>query len=110
MSHSEQDKMVRVLRKARALIEDKKRWTRGEYARDRWSHHVDPDDVRAVRWCALGALDRQIAAGSRVHMHLYMTALELYRSESVSEINDDMGHKYVLKLYDRAIALAEQGE
>jgi hypothetical protein len=101
-----------LLRQARALIEDKRRWTYGVYARDRYSRHVWPDSEHAVRWCALGALRRVERAWSLPFnaciRALDKACLELYADCSVEDVNDKLGHDAVLAMYNHAIELSEE--
>jgi hypothetical protein len=44
-----------VLKKARKVLKTKG-WTKGELARNKWRHKVDPTNPNAVRFCAYGAI------------------------------------------------------
>jgi hypothetical protein len=44
--------------KAKDLLSDKSRWTRGADARDRYGYRCDPYSSRAVSFCVLGAVLR----------------------------------------------------
>ena len=49
---------LELLKKARKRIGNKKRWTQRAYALAKWNKPVPvATDSRAVRWCALGALE-----------------------------------------------------
>lgn len=48
----------RVLERARDLLDDRSRWTRGTVARTEGGAMTKPDDPSAVTWCAVGALDK----------------------------------------------------
>lgn len=95
---------------ARELLADPGRWTQGVYARDERGAKMPPEDVRAVCWCALGALLRPEATWQadfvRGGAFLVQAADELFRS-TPSGVNDRLGHAAVLRIYDRAIELAE---
>ena len=96
------------LREARALIEDPERWTTREYARDAEGGALDDGaEPAAVCWCAVGALDR--VTGEPVDL-LHDPAYRLLAkvaSYEVTRTNDRHGHAAVLRMYDRAIELAE---
>jgi hypothetical protein len=102
---------VTVARAARALIEDPDRWTTGNYAQTAGGRECTPDDLRAVRWCAVGAL-RACAADDddvrgAIGRALCCAANDLgYRRAAT--LNDAQGHAAVLAMYDRAIRLLEQ--
>lgn len=101
-----------TLRAARALIEDPKHWTKRAYARpSKWAtDERAPESLEAGAWCALGALRRidgpyelsAISALSRVISGGTGTI-------AVWRFNDDpeRRHRDILKVFDKAIALAE---
>lgn len=110
--------VLEVLEKARALIADKKRWTQREFARNRRSETVSPDDPEACRWCAAGAVMRVLglaesdlyddSAALSTH-NAALAALELHAriggyNVSVADVNDSLGWAAAMNLYDRAIA------
>lgn len=103
---------AKILRAARQRITDPKNWTRDAYARDEAGRdtYTNGDCDFAVCWCAYGALG---AEGSGVLTPeadiLFQAALELYEKGPV-EINDALGHEAVLRVYDRAIEIAEQSQ
>src|SRR5947208_2783291 len=47
-----------IVKRARALIGDARRWTRLKFASDAQGESVDFSDPRAERFCAVGALER----------------------------------------------------
>lgn len=47
-----------VLERARDLLDDKNRWTKGTVARDADGAHVLTTDSDAVQWCAVGAMEK----------------------------------------------------
>lgn len=95
------------LRTARELLSDPTKWTRGEYARDRYGDAVPSAHAEAVCWCAYGALDRA-GAGQFGDAREYLrgAADKLFDSFPAC-VNDEQGHADVLRMYDRAIELAE---
>lgn len=108
---------------ARAVIENPANWCQGNYALDAQPHSVEPNDLNAVRFCALGALKRvsptpgwlyredSEGAVDEAHRILVEAAQELYYVDVV-DLNDtapDIGesqHPVVLKMYDLAISVA----
>ncbi len=99
-----------VLREARELISDPKRWTQGAISRDASGGEIAPSSERAVCWCSLGAIERIAEAGSyfatSAYYLLYLQA-EKANGLSVSSTNDELGHEAVLRMFDAAIASAE---
>lgn len=97
-----------ILIQARALIADRKHWTRNAAARDAHGHPTVASDPRATRFCATGALKR-----IEPNQLMRWRALDLLEgdAQSIVSINDDPvknggGHKAVLAAYDRAIEAA----
>lgn len=101
---AEQARTLEVLREARELIADPERWTRGAGARDANGSSVHPRAEEAVRWCAIGAIDR--ADPSIISDAL--DALHAVTRGEVETVNDRGGHKRVLALFDRAIRATEK--
>ncbi len=93
---------ARLLRAARALIDQEDTWVQGRY-----------ETLRGRR-CAIGAL--QAAARGLRHPTAFEAARDLLRTEAlimgfshVEKMNDRSSHAEVLALFDRAIARAEAG-
>ena len=66
----------------------------------------------ATCWCAWGALAlnaKNVAWSieSAAEVYLNAAANELYGARTVAIVNDGLGHAAVLRMYDRAIELAE---
>ena len=104
---------VQILERARALIDDQRRWCRGDLARDAMNVSVGPTDSNAERRCALGAL---VAAACEftndLHLahELAMTAMRPYvGATALTHINDTEGHAAVLTLFDIAIERDRKG-
>jgi len=98
---------VQILERARALIEDQRRWCRGDLGRDAMDVSVGPTDCNAERRCALGAL---VAAAyeftNDLHLahELAMTAMRPFvGATALTHINDTEGHAAILTLFDIAI-------
>jgi hypothetical protein len=109
---------------ARAKIADPTNWTQKALARDsegcnKPSKHplafnphwegIDGRDPRACQWCALGALQAVTPEGKdRPAMYaLCKAARQLYETDRIATINDDLGHAAVLACYDKAIEAAQ---
>jgi hypothetical protein len=101
MSAAEAD----ILRRARARISDPSRWTQEFYARDRAGYRTDPTSSDAVRWCSYGAVDAELGT-SQVDQFLHLAARVL-GLHSPGSANDNGDHATVLRMFDRAIELAE---
>ena len=93
---------ARLLRAARALIDQEECWVQGRY-----------ETLRGRR-CAMGAL--QAAARGLRHPAAFEAARDLLRTEAlilgfshVEKMNDRSSHAEVLALFDRAIARAGAG-
>jgi hypothetical protein len=104
---------VQILKAARSLIEDERRWCPGQLARDALGRTVRPMDSTAVQRCALGAL---IAAAhafttDTYQAHELATAAmrPLVGATTLTHINDVEGHAAVLALFDASIAAADHG-
>lgn len=107
---------VEILKQARALIEDRKKWTRGTYARNAENVTVSPREASACKWCAFGAVWRVSGKHDGMteprspYVFLERAArLQAPRADyPVLTVNDRRGHAAVLAAFDAAIALAEQ--
>ena len=101
-----------ILVRARALVADRRRWTRDVTARDRHHRPVSASDPSARRWCPIGAVVH-VAEGCGVpfveaFVLLQAASLELY-GVPVSAVNDlsgPFGHRAVLGAFDVAIMRA----
>lgn len=102
---------VDVLRQARELITDSERWTQNEFARDFRGTAVSPRSELAVCWCAMGAVsrvgDNKFWLRVETKRYLEIASQELFETFP-ERVNDTLGHEAVLRMYDRAIELAEQ--
>jgi hypothetical protein len=52
---------IDILKRARSLIEKPERWTQGAAARKECGDTCNAADIRAVCFCALGAIERALA-------------------------------------------------
>lgn len=96
---------VEILRAARERIADPERWCQGYYAQDPNGAEVEPDDVQACKWCAVGSLCLEVQSRDEAHLYLVDAAREV--GITPTAINDGRGHSAVMVLFDRAMQLAE---
>lgn len=96
-----------VLKAARELIRDPARWCQDAFACDADGDAVHTLDPQAVRWCAVGALNK-VAPSSEVSADAYGLLEVAAGPICVSDINDAEGHEAVLAVYDEAIARLER--
>jgi len=107
-------KTSELLRAAQELIRDKSKWTRGAYGRDAAGESVDDVDsiTAAESFCALGAV--HFVSGDEVDEGPWFEALRraaiIAGESSVVSVNDVLGHDAVMKMFDRAIEIAEAEE
>ena len=104
MSYVNRDN-VKVLKDARDLISDRRRWTQGQYAvsRDGKSVFISPANKDAYAFCSIGACLR---VGGYVPSYLEHAAKNRGYFQ-LWEANDSMKHAEVLEMFDEAIRLAE---
>ena len=113
-----QQTIITALVAARELISDKKRWTQCAYARNKYRKSCNPSNRSAVKFCGLGALIREVTpdryAEAKHFLNLAAKQIQTEdglpgRGTTAIQINDDRGHVAVLRMYDRAIEIAEGG-
>jgi hypothetical protein len=113
------EKERQTVSEARALIGDKRRWMRDEYAATRRGRTCQIDDRSAYKFCAVGALAHAAlrACGGdvgRAHVVAHEIECKLLGDDHryLHVINDRAdGHAAVLRIFDTALALnARNGE
>ena len=103
-----------LLIETRELIEPPDNWTAYYAARDADGQSVHPESGDAVQWCAIGALENRakiattnenIDAYKYALMRLGAAAADILGEDNVfiSQVNDELGHDWVMAMYDRAI-------
>ncbi len=105
---------VEILEKARELISDESRWTKGEYARDDRGQDIEFNDPGACAFCALGAV--LVASGAEDDCDSVTADADRRLTQEVggsfindvARFNDSHTHAEVLALFDRAIAAARE--
>lgn len=95
---------IEVLKAARELISDPKHWTQYLFARDDNGNSTQPVSVRAVCWCALGAIDRVSGDDESAGDDALDALMEVVEEGNVSTFNDSHTHPEVMALFDAAIA------
>lgn len=102
---------VEILKAARELISDEKRWTQGELARDMFGIYADYDSDDAVCFCSEGAIRRvTITVPSDERLRARQDAwgaLNKAAGGNIVTFNEGRTHSEVLAVFDRAIACAE---
>lgn len=105
---------LQILKEARELLSDEKRWTRGAGARDANGVVTDILGSDAQCWCAAGALRKVVGRCPDVddNDNEFIGAREALRrqqkNEFVSMFNDRSSHAEVVALFDAAIAAEER--
>lgn len=116
------DDVSKALRDARALIANPENWTQGGMARNAEGELVGARDLDAKRFCAWGAVlkvtppseaSEQVLSDlviSRLDTAARRVLLEADRAPatvcSVPQVNDDLDHAAVLRMFDYAIPAA----
>lgn len=102
--------LVAELEAVKELLSDRKRWTKGEFARDKYSHPLDDAaDERACRWCVLGAC-RRLRTSDEAEALIADVTRALGFCGGVPSLNDSGGFSKVHECLDLAIKKAkEQG-
>jgi hypothetical protein len=104
--------IVDVIQRALPLVENEETWLQGSFAQDADGNTVSRGfHPRAVRWCALGALEKAAfdLTGNWPDTHdCYCRALEklngLSPDRTLSFVNDEEGREAVVKLFKKALA------
>lgn len=117
-------KISEVLKAARELITDPKRWTQGWFARTIQDGQVGPEHKFAVCFCSLGALYKAEPGlwqleedGDGDGQETTSDAIEFlqkfcdgHHGMDIAMFNDNRTHKEVLELFDKAIEEAIKHE
>lgn len=99
------------LQRLRDRITPKAKWCQGELARDILRRPCKPASRWAVKWDAVGVIAKLGRASARhtVRMKMEQLAQEMHQL-SLSAVNDQLGHRAVLALYDLAIQRQQERE
>ena len=102
-----------LLCRARGLIADPKHWCRGAFARDDCGVELPPGTDESKCWCAVGALAHAGEVCGKPGALVVQAAIDLLHAAGVAmgqryayDVNDNLGHESVLRMYDLAIAAA----
>jgi hypothetical protein len=97
-----------IIDTAREFIANRENWTTHVYARDINRDEVDVISHDATCFCASGSLARAAYEAGAVYFGVAAgkarASLERGRSEPLSHINDELGHKAVLNIFDEWLA------
>lgn len=95
-----------TLERVRELLSDRKRWTKGTYARTGNNRDVDVFDPKAAKFCILGAIRRV----NGTYTQEAADAFDSLTDDDPAGFNDKRGttHTDLLAVIDKAIAAADQ--
>lgn len=100
-----------IVARALELISDEAQWTRGFVARTADGRLCACFDLRAARFCAIGALNRAARElmGVAGVEHAYMSekfvlAANGRHHDSLPRINDHEGHEVIVRMFKLALA------
>lgn len=95
-----------ILIKARELLSEESRWTKGSFARQADKVGTGANNPLAVCWCALGAIDKVIGDDytNTDATKSLESAANVLGYASVNALNDRASHSKVLEMFDNAIA------
>lgn len=99
---------LEILRSARELISDSRRWTKDRLARRADGVGTGPHDVGAISWCAVGAVIK--FAGDRDRFFIFNAlSAQCPAGQHIVSFNNAYGtsHSDILGVFDRAIAIEE---
>ena len=102
-----ENETVRILRAAKARIENPENWCQMALALTRECKRVRADDKNAVQWCAVGTLVAMPNALQREFTLLSKAAKEC-GFPTIATLNNETDHPTVMRMFDRAIELAQQ--
>ena len=98
------DSRTAVLRRARDLVADERRWCKGSFARSWFNIPVPPHSALARRFCAIGPIMR---AGGELQLRTQDACLALQREtlRPIEGWNDDPSrtHADVIATFDAAL-------
>ena len=106
---------VDILKRAKARIENPEHWCVHEEARNKHGLMVRADAPGACQWCATGAIFAEVPASAEPK---YVECLDAAALHIVGKsgmpyaawVNDHTDHDTVMRMYDLAIAKAEENE
>jgi hypothetical protein len=102
---------LEVLKGARELLSDRKRWTKHAYARDLQSTPTNAKNPTACKWCLAGAFSKisvyedYIKACDIITRAISSETKGIYVFKGLTIFNDTHTHREVLAILDKAIEL-----
>jgi hypothetical protein len=87
--------------KIKTLLKDKKRWTQGAMARNKYGNPIHPTNPKAVRWCLQGAITK-CYPDPRIRYSVARILQDLLPICTLSSFNDHSEHTHVLQLVTKA--------
>lgn len=107
---------ARLLRAARAIIEDPEHWTKRYYARDAQDRSARVEDDDACKFCSLGAVHKAFLNDQTFKLtdtyyakdFLGKVTRHLTPNLGIGGYNDTHNHEQVLEMFDQAIKLADE--
>lgn len=98
-----------ILEQAKELIGEPERWTKFQLAVDASGFPVYPDSPTAVKYCAVGAIDKVCGLTDYAVEHYLDKAAEHWGDYSYGpDVNNKGNHLNALLLFDVAIDLAKE--
>lgn len=94
---------LEVLKAARELLSEPKRWTQHATARTTGGIPTDPKDPNAITWDATGAIDKFCTSTLQV-INVVGIVTDAINNPSMADLNDNHHHADVLAAFDKAIA------
>ena len=105
------EEQLTIIKKAKQKIYLKKNWTQEAFARDKDGRAVKAANKDAVCWCALGAVYCQVI-DQQHRITLSSTIIErssiVQKSCGLGTVNDILGHKHVIRVFNEVIKSIEQ--
>lgn len=99
------------LRAAKALIDTPKKWTRGASARDKFGEPTMLVSEEACSWCTMGALSVVSDYADKFERDGFERARGYLKRvipcRMVADYNDSHTHEEVMRMFDKAIEIAE---
>ena len=109
-----------ILKRAKKLISDPKRWTKNAFAKASDGNVISPESDNAVCWCSMGAVRKASFGKSRYDQAKATLEMAAKRFRIVGvdrdvapipeDVNDHRDHATVMRMFDSAIRLAERQE
>lgn len=109
-------KTLTILKRARKLLTNPKRWCQGRFAKDKWGNGCNVNDERAYQFCIAGAVEHVSGGVDYDPGSEYQEAIDILnrsvRGGSTIVFNDmpKRKHAQVLAAFDKAIVRAEKAE